>query len=301
MKLVTLGTSCMFPTKDRAQPAMLFSHEGINLLFDAGEGVQRQFRIAGLSPMDVDAIFISHWHGDHSLGVAGMIQCMSGSRRTKPFVIYGPKGTRERLAHLVQVFDFVMSFPIEVHEVVLPRSVEKDVCVINDLTVSVFRLKHGSNCLGFSVRESDKRKINLDYVKQYGLTQHPLLGRLQKGEDIVYEGHRITVEEGTFLKQGRKFVYVSDTAYFPELVDFVEGADLLLCESTYTSECEEKAGDRNHLTSEEAGMLARDAKVKKLVLTHFSQRYISDKPFTDEARKFFPNVEAARDFKVFEF
>ena len=301
MKLTVLGSSCMFPTRDRAQPAMLLSHEGINLLFDAGEGVQRQFRIAGLSPMDIDAVFITHWHGDHSLGVAGLIQCMSGSRRTKPFVIYGPKGTRERIAHLVQVFDFTMSFPIDVHEISLPRGVEKEVCVINDLTVSAFRLRHGSVCLGFIVREADKRKINLEYVKQYGLTQHPLLGKLQRGEDITYQGHRITVDKGTYLKPGRKFVYVSDTAFFPELVDFCEGADLLLCESTYTSDCEEKAGDRNHLTSEEAGMLARDAKVKMLILTHFSQRYTSDAPFVAEARKFFPNVEAARDFKVFTF
>ena len=297
MKLTTLGTGCMFPTKSRSHPGMLLFHEGLYLLFDAGEGVQRQLRIAGISPMDIDYVFITHWHGDHSLGLAGMIQCMSGNRRSKPFTIYGPKGTKEKVAKLISVFDFFLGFPLNVFEVVS----NGDFLSIGDLSFSALRLKHGSNCLAFSVIESSKRKINVEFTKKFGLTQHPLLGKLQKGEDIVYNGVTITVNEGTILKPGRKFCYISDTGYFSGIVEFASGADLLLCESTYTTDMEDKADERNHLTAEQAGMIASDAGVKKLVLTHFSQRYNDAKPFVKEAKKFFKDVVAANDFDEFDF
>jgi ribonuclease Z len=299
MKLVTLGTSCMFPTKKRSHPAMLLFHDGNYLLFDAGEGAQRQLRLAGISPMSINDIFITHWHGDHSLGVAGMINCFAGNRRTNDLNIYGPKGSKERVDHLLKVFDFKQDFNINVHDVI-PRGF-KEVVRIGDLVVSAFRVRHGGHCLGFCVKEDDKRRINIAYTKKFGLTQHPLLGKLQRGEDITYEGKRISVEKGTYLKEGKKFCYVTDTRYFPELVSFVEGADLLLCESTYLSADELKTMERNHLTAEQAAMLAKDSGVKKLVLTHFSQRYTSANPFVKEAKKYFPNVVAAEDLMTIEF
>jgi len=289
----------MFPTKKRSQPAMLLFHEGNYLLFDAGEGAQRQLRLAGISPMSVDHLFITHWHGDHSLGVAGMIQCMTGNRRTKTFHIWGPKGTSERIKHLVSAFDFFKGFNIKVHEIT-SRS-DKEVVKIGDLTVSAIRAKHNRPTLSFSVKEADKRRINLEYTKKFGLTQHPILGKLQKGHDIVYEGNKISVAKGTYLRKGKKFCYVTDTGLFPELIQFCEGADLLLCESTYTNEFEGEALERSHLTAEKAAMLAKDAGVKKLVLTHFSQRYTNTKPFIDEAKKFFKDVVAAKDLMSFEF
>lgn len=301
MKLTVLGSSCMFPTSKRSQPAFLLFHEGQYLLFDAGEGVQRQLRFAGISPMNVDHLFITHWHGDHTLGVAGMIQCMTGNRRDKPFHIHGPIGTTERVNHLVEAFDFKQSFSIKVHEVRLGKDLVKTILEEGDLTVTAMRLIHGSANLAYCVQEVDKRRINLEYTKKFGLTQHPLLGKLQRGEDIVYEGKKITVKKGTILVPGRKFCYVTDTGYFPKLVDFVEGADLLLCESTYTSDMEVEARERRHLTAEQAAMLARDGGVKQLVLTHFSQRYPSSRPFKEEARKHFKNAATAKDFAEYEF
>ena len=296
MKLVTLGTSCMFPTKKRSQPAMLLIHNGIYLLFDAGEGAQRQLRIAGISPMNIDNIFITHWHGDHSLGVAGMIQCMSGNRRTEDFHIYGPRGTGERVDCLVRAFDFVMNFKLRTHDL---RRGEK--IRFGDLEVSTLKVRHASPCLAYCVKEDDKRKINIEYTKKFGLVQHPLLGKLQKGEDIVYNGKKITVEKGTYIKKGKKFCYITDTGYSPHLAEFAEGADLLLCEATYLSNDEDKAELRNHLTAEQAGMLASEAGVKKLVLTHFSQKYNNARPFVEEASKHFKNTVAANDFDEFEF
>lgn len=296
MKLTVLGSSCMFPTKDRSQPAFLLFHEGLYFLFDAGEGVQRQLRIAGISPMSVDHVFISHWHGDHSLGVAGMIQNMVGNRRTKPFHIHGPRGTRERVKHIIETYDFKKGFDIKAHDL----DVSKPVLKVEDLTVTAINVKH-PKCVAFCVKEADKRRINLDYTKKFGLTKHPLLGKLQQGEDIVYKGKKITVAKGTYLKPGKKFVYITDTGYVSRLVEFAEVADLLVCESTYTSELEDRAEEFNHLTAEQAAMIARDAGVKQLVLTHFSQRYASVKKFVAEAKKHFKNVVAAEDFMEITF
>ncbi len=291
----------MFPTKNRSQPAMLLFHNGTYLLFDAGEGTQRQLRIAGISPMDVNNLFITHWHGDHALGVAGMIQCMSGNRRVKEFNIYGPKGTTERVKHLVEAFDFKMGFSLKTHDITMRRGVIKEVVKIKDLTITALRVKHGSSCIAYCVKEDDKRRINLEYTRKYGLEQHPLLGKLQRGEDIEYNGHKITVEKGTTIKKGKKFCYITDTGYFDELISFSEGADLLLCESTYTSELEDKAALRNHLTAEQAAMIASSAGVKQLILTHFSQRYVNSKPFEEEAKKYFKNVKTGRDLEIINF
>jgi ribonuclease Z len=291
----------MFPTKERAHPAMLLCHEGNYLLFDAGEGVQRQLRIKGISPMNVNDVFITHWHGDHTLGLAGMIQCMAGNRRTTDFNIYGPTGTKDKVDRLVSVFDFYQGFPLRVHDLSLRSGLPHEVVKINDLTITAMRVRHGSKCAAYCVKEDDKRRINLEYTKKFGLTQHPILGKLQKGQDIVYEGHKITVAKGTILRPGKKFCYVTDTSFFPDLVEFCEGADLLLCESTYTSEMEDKAELRNHMTAEQAGMLAKGAGVKQLVLTHFSQKFTNYKEFLAEAKKHFKNVSAARDFDEYEF
>ncbi len=296
MKLITLGTSCMFPTKERSQPAMLLFHNGIYLLFDAGEGAQRQLRIAGISPMSIDYLFITHWHGDHSLGVAGMIQCMSGNRRTKPFTIIGPKGTKERVNHLINAFDFKQNFNLIVKEFNNNDSIR-----IKDLVITARLVNHNSPTLSFCVKEDDKRRINVEYTKKFGLVQHPLLGKLQRGEDIVFNGNKILVKDATYIKHGKKFCYVTDTKYFPGLVEFVENADLFLCEATYLSDLEDEAVKRKHMTAEQAAMLASEAGVKKLILTHLSQRYTNPKPILNEAKKYFSKVIVANDFDVFNF
>ncbi len=301
MKLTTLGTSCMFPTKKRNHPAMLLFHNGEYLLFDVGEGTQRQLRIAGISPMNIDYIFITHWHGDHTLGLGGMLQCFSGNRRTKKVVIIGPKTTKTRVQNIIDTYDFTIKFPIEIKEIISPFGIPKEVIRIKDMMIYAMRVRHGTPCLSYYVKEDDKRKINLEYTKKFGLVQHPLLGKLQAGEDIVYNGHKITVEKGTFLKKGKKFCYITDTSYMDQLIDFAKDSDILLCESTYLSDLESEAIERKHMTALQAGILAQKANVKKLILTHFSQRYTSTKKFVEEASKYFKNVVAANDFDVFEF
>lgn len=301
MEVLLLGTSCMFPTKDRNQPCLLLIRDGNYLLFDAGEGVQRQLRLARVSPMKINNIFITHWHGDHSLGLAGMIQSMSGNKRSAELHVYGPKGTADKVDHLLSAFDFNKTFKVITHEFDLRIGESRDVLKTNNYMITAMRVKHGVNCLNYSLKEEGVRKVNLSYVKKFGLSKSPLLGRLQKGFDINYNDKLIKAGEATYLKPGKKFTYVVDTSLFDELIKFAEGSDLLVCESTYASDKEDKAEGYNHLIARQAGELASRAGVKKLVLTHFSQRYKTAEPMLKEAKKAFKKTFAGRDFMRIKF
>lgn len=296
MKVLFLGTSCMFPTRDRSQPAVLVIREGDYLLFDCGEGVQRQLRIAGVSPMKINRVFITHWHGDHSLGLPGMIQSMAGNKRQSVLHVYGPEGSERRVLSLISAFDFGKDYDIKVHEIKLRPGRKKVVLKTKDFTVSALGLKHGRMTLGYSFKERDSLRINLNYTKKFGLTRHPLLGELQKGRDITYKGRKIKVKDATYLKKGKKISYLTDTLYFKGVEELVMDSDLLICEATYDSGMEAKAVDYEHLTARQAGLIARDSNSRRLVLTHFSQRYDNVKQLIREAGKEFKEVVGAEDF-----
>ena len=293
MEVVFLGTGSMFPTKERNHTSVYLSFRGEHVLFDCGEGTQRQLRIMGISPTKITRVFLTHWHGDHSLGLAGFIQSNAASQRNTPLHVYGPLGTRDRVNSIMKTYVFKLNYPLYVHDV------DEGVIFENDyMFVSAFKVKHTTSTLGFCLKEKDRRKINLDYTKKFGLVRHPLLGRLQKGEDIEYKGHTIRVEDATYVVRGRKICYVVDTVYFSDLVNYVQGADLLICESTYLKEDERE--EYMHMSAEDAAKLAKSSQVKKLILTHFSQRYKDVTPLVEEAKRIFNNVEAAHDFMKIE-
>ncbi len=300
MQILFLGTSCMFPTKERAQPCVLMIKNGSYLLFDCGEGAQRQLRIAGISPMKIHNIFITHWHGDHSLGIAGMIQSMAGNKRKTALNIYGPKGSKKRVACLLKAFDFKIEYELKVHELDLKLGECRPVLKAKDFTISAFRVKHGSATLAYVFKEADKRKINIEYTKKFGLVQHPVLGKLQKGLDVEYKGKLIKAKDATYIKKGKKIVYLTDTIYFKDLKNLIKDSDILICEATYMSDKEDKALEYEHLTAKQAGMLAKESNAKKLVLTHFSQRYENVQPLIKEAKSIFKNTIEAKDFLILE-
>lgn len=294
LELTFLGTSSMFPTEKRNHAAMLLRYEGSYNLFDCGEGTQRQMRIAGLSPYKIENIFLSHWHGDHSLGLGGIIQSMSATQRKEILNLYGPKETSERMNRIINTYIFRKTFDVRPHS--LDCKAEKIIHKNPQFSVSAVNVKHNVPCLAFKFVENQKRKINIEYVKKFGLKQHPILGKLQKGEDIEWKGKKITAEKGTILVPGRSVAYVTDLVIDKKIEKFCEGVDVLVCESTHSSEDKEKLGDRKHISSVEAAELAKKAGVKKLILTHFSQRYVTVKPLVEEAKKIFPNTIAAKDF-----
>jgi len=157
-------------------------------------------------------------------------------------------------------------------------------------------MKHSAPCLAFAFVEKDRRRINVEYVKKFGLERHPILGRLQKGEDIEWKGKTIKAEDATIIRKGRKLAYVTDTRPCRNAVQIAMGADLLICEATLAADMEEQADVSGHMTSIQAAEIARDAGAKKLVITHFSQRYKSVSKLEEEAKKVFPDTSAAADF-----
>jgi ribonuclease Z len=204
MEIVFLGTGSMFPTKKRAHPCILVRDDEVNLLFDCGEGAQRQMRIAEISPTKIDYIFITHWHGDHTLGLAGLFQSLSANKRDRKLIVYGPEGTNMRISHLLKVFSFDLRYTIEVNEIKIKEGKIERILDTEDFAIEAMTVKHIVSCINYSYIKKGKRRINLEYTKKYGLEKDKLLGNLQNGETIVYKGHKITPEKGTYITPDKK-------------------------------------------------------------------------------------------------
>lgn len=293
MKVVFLGTSSVYPTKKRNHQSVALKYGPETILFDCGEGTQRQMKFAGLKLSKVSKILITHWHGDHVLGLPGVLQSLAMQDREEPIEIWGPKGSKKRIKHLLKAYAVDFPFSIEVHEV----KNKKVQIVDEELKYEIFAapLSHPTKCLGFAFKEKDKRKIDIDYLKKFGLEDHPIIRKLQEGKNIEWKGNKIKAKDATWMKKGKKLAYVVDTSENDNIVDLAKKSDLFICEATFLNELKEKANERGHLTAKQAGALAKEAKVKKLIITHFSQRYPVSKPLVNEARGNFKNTYAAKD------
>ena len=287
MKIVFLGTTAMVPTRERNHSSIYLEYKGEGILIDAGEGTQRQLRIKGIPVTKVKKILITHWHGDHVLGLLGIIQSLGANHYTETLNIFGPKGSKEYLNHLLKGVSIRHLINLNVEEI------SKGIFFKNEnYKLEAFPLKHSASCLAYKFIENDKRNINLDYTKKFGLEKDPILGKLQKGKDIVYDGHKISVKQGTILKKGKVISFVIDTKYFKEINKFVKDSDYLISEGTLLEEHK----NPEHLTAKEAAKMAKDSKVKNLILTHFSQRYKSVDELEKEAKAVFKNTKLAYDF-----
>ncbi len=290
MKITFLGTGSMVPTPERNHTAILLSYKNENILVDCGEGTQKQLRLAKIAPTKITKILITHWHGDHVLGLPGLIQTLGAQEYSKVLDVYGPKGTKEFLTNMFKGFinEFRIKIRInEINEGIFYRS--------KDYILEARRLNHSAICYGYSFIEADKRNVNVSYTKKFGLTRHPILKELQEGRSITWKGQKIRVEDATILKKGKKISFILDTGYTKSAVELAEGADLLICESTHLEELKEKTEEYKHLTTKQAAGIAKEANVKKLIITHFSQRYKDLKKLEKEAKDEFKETTAAKD------
>jgi len=290
MEITFLGTACMQPTKERNHPAVLLSYGSEGILFDCGEGTQRQLRICGYKPTKITKILISHWHGDHVLGIPGLLQTIASSEVDRTVDIYGPKGSKKYMSYMFKGFAERDKENFKVHEIT-----KKRFCDAEEYYLEAMALEHGIPCLGFSFVEKDRRKINVDYVKKLGIPDGPLLGELQNGKNIEWKGKMVNLDDATFIVKGRKLSYIADTVACKNAVKLAEDADLLISESSYTEEHREKADEYKHMTARDASLMANNANAKMLILTHFSQRYKEMSEVEDEAKTVFNNVRLAYD------
>jgi ribonuclease Z len=293
MKITFLGTGAMLPTKERNTTAIFISYNNEGILIDCGEGTQKQLRYAGISHFKITKVLITHWHGDHVIGIPGLLQTLGASNYNKKLEIYGPKGSISFFRNMLNGLAFKFRIKCELKELSEGKFFEN-----NDFYLIANKVKHSINCLSYSLIEKDKLKINLNYTKKFGLTQHPLLGELQRGKDVVYNGKKIKVKDATTIKKGKRICFILDTYYDKKLINICKNADLLVSESTWLEK--DKRIDKEHLSAKDAGLLAKRAKVKKLILTHFSQRYKNLDEILKEARKEFKNTEVAKDLMRFE-
>ena len=289
MEIIFLGTSGMHPTKERNLFSVLFRYKSENILIDCGEGTQRQLRMINIPSTKTNKILLTHLHGDHINGLPGLLQNLQANQYSKDLEIYGPVGLKKLMYHIFEIAGLRMRVKInEIKSGIIYKS--------KDFYVEAKELQHSSKVYGYSFTEHDKRKINMNYLKKFNLKRHVLLGNLQKGKDVVYNGKKIKAKDATTLVKGRKLSLITDTVYCDNCIKLAKDSDLLVCECTFSKELKDKAKAFKHLTSEDAANIAKKSKSKKLILTHFSQRYKDTESLVKEAKKIFKNTVDAKDF-----
>ena len=281
-ELVVLGTASQVPTRTRAQNGYLLRWDGEGLLFDPGEGTQRQMLLAGVAASDVTRICLTHFHGDHCLGLPGVVQRLSLDDVRHPIDAYFPGSGREYFARLRHASAFheravLREWPLDADGVVAQGSFG---------TLSVRRLVHPVEAYGYRLVEPDVRRMVPDLLDRYGIAG-PTVGRLQRDGVVEVDGRTVRLEQVSTVRPGQRFAFVMDTRLCDGVYALAERADLLVIEATFLAAEADLARRYGHLTAAEAARVAAESGVRTLVLTHFSQRYPDPARFVDEAREHF--------------
>ncbi len=288
-----LGTSGSVPTPKRSSPAIALRKNGELLLFDCGEGTQVQMMKVGLSPMKVSRIFITHLHGDHFLGLAGIVQTLSLWERKERLEIYCPAGEEERLARYLEIPRFAVTFEVEV------RGIEPGQGVVGQgYRVLTTNALHPVPSLAYAFVEEDRPgHLNAEKAIELGVKPGPDFALLKSGRPVQLPDGRVVRPEEVVGPpiRGRKIVYVGDTAPSEGIIEFCRGADLLIYDSTFAEELSSKATENSHSTAAQAAEVAKRAGVKKLVLFHISPRYEDASLLMQQASRIFPETILAED------
>ena len=291
-----LGTGQAVPTAKRNHTAMLIQYKNENILIDCGEGTQRQFRKAKLNPCKLTRLLITHWHGDHVLGIPGLLQTLALNNYNKTLQIYGPKGTKRFMALMYRLFIKTGKIKVQVKEISSGKVFDTP-----DFSVQASQMKHGAPCIAYAFVEKDKVRIDKKKLKKLKLPQSSLISKLQQGKDITYKGKRIKAGKITYKEKGRKICFIFDTAINKNAKNIAKDSDLLICEATYTEKQSDLAREYKHLTARQAAAIAKNSNSKKLILTHLSQRYEnSEGKILNEAKKVFKNSKIAEDLDRIE-
>lgn len=297
MKITVLGSSAGLPTAERGLPAILVEVQGELLLFDCGEGTQRQMIKAGSSLGRRMKVFITHLHGDHLFGLPGMIQTMNLINRVHPLDVYGPPGLKEFIEETTIASMSAPGFQLTVHEVS-----EGEIFRGRNYRVEGVWADHSRPSMAYRLTAGASHgRLLPEQAATLGIPEGPLLKELKDGRSVVLESGRI-VEPQEVLGEpvrGKILVYSGDTRPTPSVEMLARGADMLIHEATLSSELTDKAEADGHSTAEGAAKLAARSGVKRLILTHISARYHSTEELLAEARSLFPNTEVAEDLKTY--
>ncbi len=300
MRATFLGTGGAVPTTVRAPSAVLVNRDGERLLFDCGEGTQRQMMRYGTG-FGISHLFVTHLHGDHILGIPGLIQTLDFNEREEPLAIHGPPGSKRHLQQLVHSGGYQPSFHVSVHET-RPGNVAYQG---EDYEVRAFETEHRTSSVGYTLVEDDRPgRFNRERAEELGVPVGPEFSKLHNGESVELEDGTIVEPEQVVgePRPGRKLVYTGDTRPLDSTAEVAEDADLLIHDATFTDEESGRAVKTGHATAREAARVARDAGVRKLALTHISARYAAHPdPLLEQATSVFDgDVFVAEDGQTVE-
>ena len=299
-KIIFLGTSSALPTKERGLSCTAIKYENQTLIFDAGEGAQRAALNAGIGLTRDCSIFITHLHGDHVVGLLGLLQTMAMFRREKDLHIYGPKGIVEFVRLNQSILNFGVTYNVYVH--VVKRGLIYD-DKNSRYRVLAERSEHSNLSFAYIFEEKEKPgTFKPKNALRLGVPEGPLWSKLQNGE-------RVKSDKGKWVypkqvlgppRKGKKVGISGDTRPSKPLEKFFHNCDVIIFDSTYSDENEKNAAENMHSTSREAARLAKKARAKQLILTHFSTRYKHIEPLVNQAREVFPNTIAANDMMIYD-
>ncbi|MFB6085724.1 MAG: ribonuclease Z [Halodesulfurarchaeum sp.] len=274
LRVTFLGTSGAIPTTARNPCSIFCRRAGEAFLFDVGEGTQRQMMRFGTG-FDIDAVFLTHVHGDHVLGLPGLIQTWGFNERTDPLAIYTPRGTRTEVVSLIHAITEEPAYPITVEEVTPGSTVRER----EEYEIRAIEVDHRTSAVGYALVEADRKgRFDRERAEELGVPAGPKFSRLHEGESVELEDGTVVEPEQVVgpSRPGRRLVYTGDTRPVGSLESAARDADLLIHDATFAEAQRDRARETGHSTAREAGRLATRAGAKRLALTHVSPRYAGD-------------------------
>jgi ribonuclease Z len=296
LDVVFLGTSGGMPSAHRNPAGLLVRRGGERLLFDCGEGTQRQLLRSTVGLVDLGEIFVTHFHADHYLGLPGMLKTFALRGRDVPLTVYGPPGLRDLFGSLRRVFGR-LTYPLELEEV-RPG----DVLGRDGYAIVPFAVSHGVSAVGYAlVEEPRPGRFDVETADALGVPSGPARGALQRGDSVTLDDGRVVTPDQVLgpARAGRKVVLAGDTEPTATVIEAARHADLLVHEATFCDDEAGRAADVRHSTARGAAAVARDAEVALLALTHVSPRYFG-REVAEEAREVFPETVVPRDFDIID-
>ncbi|MDE1762216.1 MAG: ribonuclease Z [Candidatus Micrarchaeota archaeon] len=289
IKVTMLGTSGSTPTKERGMPSVAITYDGRVYLFDCGEGTQMKMLTFGINISRVESIFITHIHGDHVIGLAGLIRTMALNNRERELVIHVPRGQERAIHDLIGFDKAIIRYPIKIKGIGTGKVYQND-----GISISAFRLNHQITTYGYLFAEDDKRRFMKEKCKSLGI-KGTMFAELLKRKQIKIGKRKVALGSVSTLQKGKRIVYATDTRPTAQTSRAALGASLLVHEASYAAGEKKLAEERKHSTATEAAQIAKRAKISTLVLTHISARYRDTNGMLTEARKIFKNTVVATD------
>lgn len=293
IRITFLGTVSGIPSKERNHPAIVFEYFGKQkdtLLFDCGEGTQKQLMLSGISFMQINKIFITHWHADHFAGLIPLIQTMSLEKRKNELKIFGPEAEKF-VSNILDLGYFGLRFPVTAINIPFEGNKIEIVDESKEYEILSIPVLHTVPAVAYCLKEKDRWNVDTVKLKQLGLKAGAWLRRLKKFGEAEYRGRKIKIEEVANLRPGLKIVYSGDTKPCENILEISRNADILIHDGTFLEE-----EGKGHADVKQAARIAKEANVKQLILTHISRRYTDVKKLEEEAKKIFANTKIAHDF-----